>query len=142
MPGLTAKVFRTYNASITLDDIVSSMQISVFLTYFVCQRHQEIDRHILSCCTYIVVFVCTGVECIPLSCPHSCVLSEIINVSDGITVEQRNKRWKSFWKTYRLSTSKQRGKICHSILKVFLFLHYHYSWHSKMLLVCSGCYNL
>jgi DNA topoisomerase I len=23
MPGLTAKVFRTYNASITLDDIVS-----------------------------------------------------------------------------------------------------------------------
>jgi hypothetical protein len=26
MPGLTAKVFRTYNASITLDTIVSSMQ--------------------------------------------------------------------------------------------------------------------
>jgi DNA topoisomerase I len=23
MPGLTAKVFRTYNASVTLDDIVS-----------------------------------------------------------------------------------------------------------------------
>ena len=31
MPGLTAKVFRTYNASITLDDIVSMKLMFVLL---------------------------------------------------------------------------------------------------------------
>ena len=39
MPGLTAKVFRTYNASITLDAIVSESKLTisqqVFILYYI-----------------------------------------------------------------------------------------------------------
>jgi hypothetical protein len=38
MPGLTAKVFRTYNASITLDAIVSSTQI-----WFINDTHSSLS---------------------------------------------------------------------------------------------------
>lgn len=36
MPGLTAKVFRTYNASITLDDMVNILGASVFHLSIIC----------------------------------------------------------------------------------------------------------
>ena len=48
MPGLTAKVFRTYNASITLDTFVSWMQISLSALHHYVAVLFRLDEEIAS----------------------------------------------------------------------------------------------